>query len=68
MPKEDEILSTRRRLGFEFIETADDIDFRMSPGARLVMIAIGVVTVVALIAVVAYLLVTGNLDFVTRRG
>lgn len=68
MPKADEVLDRRERLGFEFIETPDDIDFRMSPAARLVMVVIGLVTVAALVAVFAFLIITGNLDFIARRG
>ncbi|HXG24204.1 MAG TPA: hypothetical protein VNJ09_06580 [Chthonomonadales bacterium] len=68
MPKADEILDKRERLGFEFIETPDDIDFRMSPTARAVMVVIGLVTVTALVAVFAFLITTGNWDFIARRG
>jgi hypothetical protein len=59
---------TRRRLGFEFIETADDVDFRMSRMARLVLIALSILTIVALVVAIAYLLVSGQLDILTRQG
>jgi hypothetical protein len=65
MPEEQ---VTRRRFGFEFIETPDDVDFRMSRGARIVLIALAIFTVVALVVVLAVLALTGQLGILTRKG
>jgi hypothetical protein len=59
---------TKRRFGFEFIETPDDVNFRMTRTARMVLIGIAALTVTALLAVLLYLATTGNLDILTRQS